>query len=105
MKDTSAIDSSWSLTQLQLLVEPSWSLKVTHGEMMSRIAVPRCAIAALISGTTCFPSPLKDRATNEQPSASATAHGSMGWKVLTAPFFCTEPRSAVAENWPLLSPY
>ena len=24
------------------LVEPSWSLKVTHGEMTSSTAVPRC---------------------------------------------------------------
>src|SRR5438067_8787949 len=104
MKDTSAIDSSWSLTQLQLFVDPSWSLNVTHGEMMSRIAVPRWAMAALIRGTTCLPSPLKERATNEQPSASATAHGSIGWNVFTAPFFCTEPRSAVAENWPLVNP-
>src|SRR5205814_1060912 len=51
---------------------------------MSRIAVPRCAIAALISGTTCLPSPLKERATNEQPSASATAQGSMGWSLRRA---------------------
>src|SRR6266851_5777054 len=52
-------------------------------------------MAALMSGTTCLPSPLNERATNEQPSASATAHGSIGWKVLTEPCFCTEPRSAV----------
>src|SRR6266567_2780024 len=104
MNETSAIDSSWSFTQLYLLVEPSWSLKVTQGEMMSSTAVPRCAIAALMSGTTCLPSPLNERATNEQPSPSATAQGSMGWKVLTEPFFCTEPRSAVAENCPFVMP-
>jgi hypothetical protein len=62
-------------------------------------------MAALIKGTTCLPSPLNERATNEHPSVSATAHGSIGWNVLTAPFFWTEPRSAVAENWPLVSPY
>ena len=61
-------------------------------------------MAALISGTSCLPSPLKERATNEQPRVSATAQGSMGWKVFTAPFFCTEPTSAVAENWPLVRP-
>src|SRR5260370_5914503 len=104
MNETSAIDSSWWLTGLELLVEPSWSLKVTQGEMMSRIAVPRGAIAALMSGTTCLPSPLKERATKEQPSVSATAQGSIGWKELTAPFFCTEPRSAVAQNSPFVSP-
>jgi len=80
-------------------------LKVTQGEMMSSTAVPRWAMAALINGTTCLPSPLKERATKEQPSVRATAQGSMGWKVLTAPFFCTEPRSAVAENWPFVRPY
>src|SRR3989442_2819922 len=104
MNETSAIDSSWSLTQLYVFVEPSWSLNVTHGETMSSIAVPRCAIAALISGTTCLPSPLNDRATKEHPRARATAHGSIGWKVLTAPFFCIEPRSAVAQDLPLVRP-
>src|SRR5207244_2677591 len=68
--------------------------------MMSRIAVPLCAIAALIKGTTCLPSPLNERATKEQPRARATAHGSIGWNVLTAPFFCTEPRSAVDDVRP-----
>jgi hypothetical protein len=36
-------------------------------------------IAALISGTSCLPSPLKERATKLQPMVSATAHGSIGW--------------------------
>ena len=29
----------------------------------------------------------------------------IGWSVLTAPFFATEPLSEVAENCPLVSPY
>ncbi len=87
------------------MVEPSWSLKVTHGESTSMIANPLCASPAWISGTSCSLSPEKLRATNEAPSASANSTGSIGCCSLASPFFDFEPTSAEAENWPLVSPY
>ncbi len=41
-------------------------------------AAPRCATAALISGTSCALSPEKLRATNDAPSASASSTRSIG---------------------------
>jgi hypothetical protein len=45
------------------LVLPGWLLKATQGLITSRKAAPRCAIAPLISGTSCALSPEKLRAT------------------------------------------
>src|SRR6266508_4162855 len=43
MNDSSCSGASWSFMYAYDLVEPSWSLKVTHGEMTSSIDVPRDA--------------------------------------------------------------
>ena len=45
-------------------------------------AAPLCAIAALISGTSCFLSPENERATKVAPSCSAIATRSMELSVL-----------------------
>jgi hypothetical protein len=45
------------------LVLPAWLLKATHGLMTSMKAAPLCAMAPLISGTSCSLSPEKLRAT------------------------------------------
>src|SRR5881227_990604 len=80
-------------------------MNATQGDMTSIKAAPLCWIAALISGTSCILSPEKLRATKEAPSCSAIATRSIGESVLTAPRRALEPLSAVAENWPLVSPY
>ena len=68
-------------------------------------AAPWCSIAALISGTSWVLSPEKLRATKVAPSCSAIATRSMALSVLVTPRLLFEPRSAVAENWPLVRPY
>ena len=68
-------------------------------------AAPLCAIAALMIGTSCSLSPEKERATKLAPSCSAMATRSMELSVLITPRLDFEPRSAVAENWPLVRPY
>ena len=68
-------------------------------------AEPLCWIAAEISGTSWVLSPEKLRATKVAPSCSAIATRSMALSVLMTPFLDFEPRSAVAENWPLVRPY
>ena len=68
-------------------------------------AAPWCAIAALTSGTSCFLSPEKRRATKVAPMISASDTVSTGSSAFTWPRFAFEPLSAVAENWPLVSPY
>ena len=67
-------------------------------------AVPRWASAALRIGFNCLESPENDRATNEAPNSMANAHVSMGRRSLTTPVFSFDPRSAVGENCPLVSP-
>ena len=79
-------------------------LKATQGLTMSMKAAPRWRMAALISGTSCFLSPEKLRATKVAPSSSAMPTRSIGESVLTAPRLLFEPVSAVAENWPLVRP-
>ncbi len=86
------------------MVEPSWSLKVTHGEITSIIAVPRWLRAALRMASSCFLSPENERATKVAPSSTASAQVSIGGRSLTTPFFSFEPTSAVGENWPLVRP-
>ena len=61
-------------------------------------------MAARISGTSCSLSPEKLRATNVAPSCSAMAARSIEESLLVKPRFDFEPRSAVAENWPLVRP-
>ena len=68
-------------------------------------AAPSCSIAALISGTICVLSPENERATNVAPSCSAMATRSIELSELVTPRLDLEPRSAVAENWPLVRPY
>ena len=48
--------------------------------------------------------PEKLRATKVAPSCSAIATRSIALSVFVTPFFDLEPRSAVAENWPLVRP-
>ena len=77
---------------------------VTHGEITSSITVPRCASAALSNDSNCFLSPLNERPTNVAPSWMARAQVSIAGRSLTTPVLSLEPRSAVAENWPLVRP-
>jgi hypothetical protein len=79
-------------------------LNVTHGEMTSMKAKPRCAKPALIIGTSWVLSPEKLRATNVAPSVSAINAPSIGSIALASPFLAVDPLSADAENWPLVSP-
>jgi hypothetical protein len=97
--------ASCSFTAAYDLVEPSWSAKVTHGLMTSITAVPRCPNAALSSGRSCFWSPENERATKPQPSSIARAHRSIGFMRFASPLLRVLPTSAVAENWPFVSPY
>ena len=97
--------ASCSFTSAYDLVEPSWSANVTHGLITSSTAVPRCANAALSSGRSCFWSPENERATKPQPSSIAIAQQSIGISSFDLPPFVVLPTSAVAENWPLVSPY
>ena len=53
---------------------------------------------------SCFLSPLKERATKVAPHFRASAQQSNGGRSLGVPVFSVEPRSAVAENWPLVRP-
>ncbi len=87
------------------MVEPSWSLNVTHGDSTSMSAKPLCLSPATISGTSCSLSPEKLRAMNVQPSVSAASTGSTGGCRFSSPFFAFVPMSADAENWPLVRPY
>ncbi len=86
------------------MVEPSWSLKVTHGERTSIMQVPRWLSAALRMAFSCFGSPENERATNEAPSSMARVQVSIGGRSLAMPVLSVEPRSAVGENWPLVRP-
>ena len=86
------------------MVEPEWLLKATQGDTTSMNAAPRCSIAALINGTSCCLSPEKLRATKVAPSSSARLTMSIGSSLLATPRLDFEPLSAVAENWPLVSP-
>ena len=89
----------------KLLVEPRWLLNATQGERTSMNAAPLCSSAALMIGTSCSLSPEKLRATKVAPSCNASDTMSIGESALTTPFLDTEPWSAVALNWPLVSPY
>ena len=80
-------------------------MNATHGLITSMKAAPLCSIAALMMGTSWVLSPENERATKVAPSCSAIATMSIALSVLTTPFFDFEPRSAVAENWPLVRPY
>ena len=68
------------------------------------MAVPRWLSAAFSTASNCFLSPENDRATNDAPSSIASAHVSIGGRSLTTPVFSFEPKSAVGENWPFVSP-
>src|SRR6516225_4153039 len=105
MKDSSWIGSSWSFMYEYDLVEPSWSLKVTQGEMTSSTAVPACTVAALSIADSCFLSPEKLRPTKVAPSWIARRQVSIAGSWFTTPDFEVEPASAVALNWPLVRPY
>jgi hypothetical protein len=61
-------------------------------------------MAALRIESSCFLSPENERATNDAPSWTASMQVSIGGRSLTTPVFCVDPRSAVGENWPLVSP-
>jgi len=74
------------------------------GEITSMKANPLCMSPALISGTSCFLSPEKLRATKLAPSCSARPTRSIDSYRLGLPFLLVEPLSLVAENWPLVSP-
>jgi hypothetical protein len=80
-------------------------LKATQGEITSISAAPLCSMAASISGTSWVLSPENERATKLAPSCSAIATRSIDESLLMMPRFDFEPRSAVAENCPLVSPY
>jgi hypothetical protein len=67
-------------------------------------AAPLWPIAASMIGTNCCLSPENERATKLAPSCSAIATMSMELSVLMKPRLDFEPRSAVAENWPLVRP-
>ena len=77
---------------------------MTQGEITSSITVPRCASAAFSMVCSCFLSPENERPTNVAPSLIASAQVSIGGRSLMTPVFSFEPRSAVAENCPLVSP-
>ena len=55
--------------------------------------------------SSCFLSPENERPTKVAPSSIASAQMSIGGRSLITPVFSFEPTSAVAENWPLVSPY
>ena len=65
---------------------------------------PWCAMAVFRMACNCFLSPLKERATKVAPHLRARAQQSKGGRSLTVPVLSVEPRSAVAENWPLVRP-
>jgi len=50
-------------------------------------------------------SPENERATKLAPSWMARAQVSMAGSSFTTPVLSRAPASAVAENWPLVSPY
>ena len=77
----------------------------TQGEMTSMKAAPSCSMAALMSGTSWSLSPENERATKVAPSWSAMATRSIALSVFVRPRLDFEPRSAVAENCPFVSPY
>ena len=66
--------------------------------------MPGCENAARSNGRSCFWSPENERATKPQPSSIATAQRSIGMSRFALPPFIVLPTSAVAENWPLVSP-
>ena len=59
-------------------MEPTWSLKVTHGEITSITVRPLWAIAAFSIACNCFLSPLNDRATNVAPPVMSFLIGLTG---------------------------
>src|SRR5579863_1586824 len=62
-------------------------------------------MAACINGTSWVLSPEKLRATKVAPRVIASCTGSIGGCVLASPFLAVVPRSAEAENCPLVRPY
>ena len=86
------------------MVEPSWSLKVTQGEITSMSAKPRCASPAFSIGTSCALSPEKLRATKVAPSVSASMHRIDRALPVGLARLLLVPMSADAENWPLVRP-
>ena len=62
-------------------------------------------MAAFSIESNCFLSPENDRPTNVAPNWMASAQVSMAGRSLMTPVLSLEPRSAVAENCPLVSPY
>src|SRR5258708_19228452 len=102
---TSWIGSSWSLEYLYDLVEPSWSLKVTHGEITSIMTVPRCATAAFSRVSNCRLSPEKERATKVAPSWMASAQESIAGRSLMTPVFHFQPKSPVTYTSHLTNPH
>src|SRR5580704_9478586 len=103
-KLSSCNGSSWSFMYLYDLVEPSWSLKVTQGETTSSMTVPLCAMAAFNMACNCLLSPENERPTKVAPRVMAMAQVSIAGRSLSTPLFNFDPTSAVAENWPLVSP-
>ena len=75
------------------------------GLITSRNAAPECAIAVLMSGTSCCLSPENERATKVAPIKSASDTVSTAASMLATPRLDFDPASAVAENWPLVNPY
>ncbi len=65
--------------------------KVTHGEMMSMTAIPRCPIAARLREVSCFLLPENERATKLHPRLMAIAHRSIGGCTFAVPFFFLDP--------------
>ena len=94
------------LAESQLLVEPSKSLNVTHGLMMSSTDVPLCLSAALMSGTICFFCCRESHpATNVAPPMIASVHRSNGATSLASPCGLEVlVELAVAKNCPFVRP-
>src|ERR1700689_5449772 len=61
-------------------------------------------MAALSMALSWRLSPEKERPTKVAPSSMARPQVSIGGRSLSTPDFSFEPRSAVAENWPLVRP-
>ncbi len=79
-------------------------MKVTHGEITSIIAIPRCDIPALTNAVNCFLDPEKERATKVQPRLIAIAQRSISFITFGVPFLFWDPSSAVAEYCPFVKP-
>ena len=80
-------------------------MKVTHGEITSTKANPLCLSPAFKIGMSCSLSPEKLRATKVAPSVSAKSAPSIASNGLASPRLANDPRSADAENCPLVRPY